>query len=86
MEQIFQQTIFDPLEMFSSSSSTPLTSEKHRAVISGEPSVSFVVDGSIGVISGGPFSVTCDLAKLEHGMLDSKQLSAERTRRWLKPR
>ncbi|KAF2094653.1 beta-lactamase/transpeptidase-like protein [Rhizodiscina lignyota] len=84
MTQLYQESIFGPLGMSSSNSSTPPESLWYRSVIPGDYT-NFDIDAGINVATGGLLSTTSDLAKLGLGILDSKLMSDAQTRRWLKP-
>ena len=83
IEDVYQQSIFDPLGMQSSNSSTPPASEWYRSVI---PDVAgFALDAGPLVSTGGLLSTTNDLAKFGIGILNSTLLPSDQTRKWLKP-
>lgn len=85
MEQLYHEGIFEPLGMTSSNSTAPPSSEWHRSVIAGDPAAGFAAENGIFVSSGGVFSTTRDMARFGVGILNSTLLSADQTRRWLKP-
>lgn len=85
MEQLYQETIFNPLNMASSHSSTPPKSEWNHCVIPGDPSTTFAFDAGLLVSTGGLMSTISDLAKFGIGILNSTLLPPEQTRKWLKP-
>ncbi|KAH8901312.1 beta-lactamase/transpeptidase-like protein [Thozetella sp. PMI_491] len=83
-DQLYRETIFDPLGMSSSNSSTPPVSMWGRSVIPGDIS-NFAIDSTTFVASGGLLSTIHDLAKFGTSILNSTLLPTEETRRWLKP-
>ncbi|KAI0965409.1 beta-lactamase/transpeptidase-like protein [Xylaria arbuscula] len=83
-EEWFQKAVFSPLNMTSSSSLSPTNPPYPGYVVGGDPTV-FSEEGGITSSSGGVFSTTNDLAKLGVSMLNSTLLSADQTRRWMKP-
>ncbi|KAL7912452.1 Aldehyde/histidinol dehydrogenase [Trichoderma velutinum] len=83
-EKMFDEDIFEPLDMTSSSSVTPPKSEWHRSVIPGDIS-NFDVESGIYITSGAVLSTINDMAKLGVGILNSTLLPSDQTRRWLKP-
>lgn len=85
MKDIYRSSIFEPLGMSSSSSTTPPQSEWDRCVIPGDPTSSFAFDAGVLVSTGGLLSTLSDLARFGRGILNSTLLSPEATRRWLKP-
>jgi hypothetical protein len=85
IQQLYQDSIFNPLGMASSNSSTPPESEWHRCVVPGDPATTFVIDAGVLVSTGGLLSTTHDLAKFGIGILNSTLLPADQTRKWLKP-
>ncbi|KAL4894398.1 NADP-dependent oxidoreductase domain-containing protein [Aspergillus ambiguus] len=86
LDQLYQESIFDPLGMESSRSSPPEESDYSKYVILGDPALSVAQDGGIATSSGGLLSSTNDLAKFGVALLNSTLLSAEETRRWMKPK
>ncbi|KAE9363272.1 beta-lactamase/transpeptidase-like protein [Stipitochalara longipes BDJ] len=84
MEQLYQDTIFSPLGMDSSNSSTPPESEWYRAVIPG-PITNFALDAGVLVSTGGLLSTSRDIARFGIGILNSSLLPSDQTRKWLKP-
>jgi CubicO group peptidase (beta-lactamase class C family) len=85
IDQIFSESIFEPLGMDSSNTTTPPLSVWDRSVIPGDPAVNFAFDAGIFVSSGAVSSTTRDLAKFGLAILNSTLLPAEETRRWMKP-
>ncbi|KAH8891718.1 beta-lactamase/transpeptidase-like protein [Thozetella sp. PMI_491] len=85
LDQLYCERIFDPLGMTSSNSSTPPESEWYRSVIPGAPTDSFAIDAGIFVSSGGLLSTLNDIARFGKGILNSTLLSADQTRKWMKP-
>ncbi|KAL8964517.1 MAG: hypothetical protein Q9183_004397 [Haloplaca sp. 2 TL-2023] len=88
IDQAYQDSIFQPLDMTSSNSTVPDNSTWKDHVIPGEEAlVSFTPEGvpTVTVPSGGCLSTTNDLAKLGTGILNSSLLPADQTRRWMKP-
>ncbi|KAK3944422.1 beta-lactamase/transpeptidase-like protein [Diplogelasinospora grovesii] len=81
-DQLCRESIFGPLGMTSSSSSTPPEADWRRSVITDE---GFAVDAGIAVSSGGIFSTTRDLARFGVGILNSTLLPPDQTRKWMKP-
>ena len=84
MEQLYQDSIFGPLGMSSSNSSTPPESEWNHAVIPG-PITNFALDAGVLVSTGGLLSTPRDIARFGIGILNSTLLSPDQTRKWLKP-
>lgn len=84
MQQLYQDSIFNPLGMTSSNSSTPPESEWHRCVIPGNL-VNFAIDAGLLVSTGGLLSTSSDVARLGIGILNSTLLDSDQTRKWLKP-
>jgi CubicO group peptidase (beta-lactamase class C family) len=84
MQQLYQDSIFNPLGMTSSNSSTPPESEWHRCVIPGNLG-NFAIDAGLLVSSGGLLSTSSDVAKFGIGILNSTLLDSDQTRKWLKP-
>ena len=84
MELLYQDSIFGPLSMSSSSSSTPPESEWHRAVIP-DPITTFAIEAGVLVSTGGLLSTTRDIAKFGIAILNSTLLPPDQTQKWLKP-
>lgn len=86
LDQIYRQSIFDPLRMKSSSSTVPMSQLARAVVTSNNVTASnFLLDGGISKASGGCFSSTNDLAKFGVGILNSTLLPPKQTRKWMKP-
>ncbi|PKX92382.1 serine hydrolase domain-containing protein [Aspergillus novofumigatus IBT 16806] len=85
LDEIYKQSIFDPLDMHSSYSVVPGASEFSRSVIAGDFASGFGYDGGISKSSGGIYSTTNDLAKFGTAILNSTLLPPVVTRRWMKP-
>ncbi|KAL3490045.1 beta-lactamase/transpeptidase-like protein [Aspergillus germanicus] len=85
MEQVYQDAIFDPLEMASSYSVNPPDSESSRFVVAGDSATSWGAENGLSTPSGGIFSTLNDLNKFGIGVLNSTLLSPVQTRRWMKP-
>jgi CubicO group peptidase (beta-lactamase class C family) len=85
LDEIYKQSIFDPLDMHSSYSAVPGASEFSRSVIAGDVASGFDYDGGISKSSGGIYSTTNDLAKFGTAILNSTLLPPVVTRRWMKP-
>ncbi|KAB8262339.1 beta-lactamase/transpeptidase-like protein [Aspergillus pseudonomiae] len=86
LEQVYQDSVFEPLGMTSSLSDPPAENDPNRArsVIAG-PIEGFAIDASVTKGSGGLLSTTNDLAKLGVAILNSTLLPADQTRKWIKP-
>ncbi|KAL4863183.1 hypothetical protein BDV12DRAFT_177818 [Aspergillus spectabilis] len=84
IEDVYQESIFDPLKLKSSYSQLPPNSESSRFVVPGPPT-GFNLTGGLSAPSGGIFSTLNDLAKFGVGILNSTLLSPAETRRWFKP-
>ncbi len=83
---IYQETIFRPLNMTSSNDTHPTDKANlGRAVIAGPPAENFALEPVITTPSGGILSIISDLQKLGVGILNNTLLSAEATRKWMKP-
>ncbi|KAF2962875.1 hypothetical protein GQX73_g10698 [Xylaria multiplex] len=83
-EEWFQKAVFGPLDMKSTSSLSPTKSPYAGYVVGGDPET-FAFQGGITSSSGGIFTTTNDVAKLGISMLNSTLLSADHTRKWMKP-
>ncbi|KAI0454680.1 beta-lactamase/transpeptidase-like protein [Xylaria acuta] len=83
-EEWFQKAVFGPLDMTSTSSLSPAEKPYSGYVVAGDPDA-FAFQGGITTSSGGIFSTTNDIAKLGVSMLNATLLSADQTRRWMKP-
>lgn len=84
IDEVYRDSIFDPLNMTNSNSSPPIQSEWSRAVIPGDLSY-FAFDSDMTKSSGGLLSTTQDLAKLGVGILNHTLLPPHETRKWMKP-
>ncbi|KAE8381710.1 beta-lactamase/transpeptidase-like protein [Aspergillus bertholletiae] len=86
LDQVYRESIFEPLGMSSSLSNAPTENDPNRArsVIAG-PVEAFAIDAGVTKASGGLFSTTNDLAKLGVAILNSTLLPADQTRKWMKP-
>lgn len=83
IESAYQQHIFEPLGMDSSSSVLPTEqAELARCVV---PDNAFFSPGGLTSPSGGIFSTISDLDKFGIALLNSTQLPANVTRKWMKP-
>ena len=86
ISSIYQSSIFKPLNMTSSNDTHPTGGEElKRAVVAGPPASNFALETDITTPSGGILSTISDLQKLGEGILGSKLLSANATRKWMKP-
>ncbi|KAL4786392.1 beta-lactamase/transpeptidase-like protein [Aspergillus varians] len=85
LEEVYQESIFDPLGLDSSYSDNPPESENARSVIAGDPEASWALKNGLSTPSGGLFSSLNDLAKFGIGVLNSTLLLPTETRRWMKP-
>ncbi|OJJ00727.1 hypothetical protein ASPVEDRAFT_40260 [Aspergillus versicolor CBS 583.65] len=85
LDQVFQDSVFDPLDLNSTYSVIPPKSELHRSVVAGPFEAGFGLENGISKSSGGIFSTLNDLAKFGTGILNSTLLSPTETRRWMKP-
>ncbi|KAJ2968712.1 hypothetical protein NUW58_g10161 [Xylaria curta] len=83
-EDWFQKAVFGPLGMTKTSSLSPTKSPYSGYVVAGDVEV-FAFQGGITSSSGGIFSTTNDVAKLGISILNSTLLSADQTRKWMKP-
>ncbi|KAE8349874.1 beta-lactamase/transpeptidase-like protein [Aspergillus coremiiformis] len=86
IDQVYQESVFEPLGMTSSLSNPPATNDPNRArsVIAG-PIEGFAIDAGVTKSSGGLLSTTNDLAKLGVAILNATLLPADQTRKWMKP-
>ncbi|KAI9805436.1 MAG: hypothetical protein M1825_000687 [Sarcosagium campestre] len=84
VDSLFNEAIFKPLQMASSSYTVP-SDNTHGVVPGSAANVSFEIDYGNASASGGVFSTTNDLSKLGVAILNSTLLPAEQTREWLKP-
>ncbi|KAE8315995.1 beta-lactamase/transpeptidase-like protein [Aspergillus transmontanensis] len=86
IDQVYQESVFEPLGMTSSLSDPPAENDPNRArsVVAG-PIEGFAIDAGVTKTSGGLLSTTNDLAKLGVAILNSTLLPADQTRKWMKP-
>ncbi|OGM46598.1 putative alkaline D-peptidase [Aspergillus bombycis] len=86
LEQVYQDSVFEPLGMTSSLSDPPAENDPNRArsVIAG-PIEGFAIDAGVTKASGGLLSTSNDLSKLGVAILNSTLLPADQTRKWIKP-
>ncbi|KAJ9609536.1 hypothetical protein H2200_005863 [Cladophialophora chaetospira] len=83
MESVYRQSIFEPLGMASSNSTTPTgVDDLARCVITDN---SFYLEGGLTSPSGGIFSSLNDLNKFGVALLNSTLLPSNVTRKWMKP-
>ncbi|RDW86091.1 uncharacterized protein DSM5745_02733 [Aspergillus mulundensis] len=85
LDDVYQESIFDPLNMTSSYSVVPPNSTLPRSVVAGEPQANFAIDNGLSKSSGGIFSTLNDLAKFSTAILNSTLLDTHTTHRWMKP-
>ncbi|BCS23010.1 serine hydrolase domain-containing protein [Aspergillus puulaauensis] len=86
LDQVYQDSVFDPLKLKSTYSVIPPRSELHRSVVAGGTvDAGFGTENGLSKSSGGIFSTLNDLAKFGTGILNSTLLSPTETRRWIKP-
>lgn len=86
IDGVYNDYVFGPLNMTSSSPSTPTGREElERSVIAGDFATQFGLKDGLATPSGGLFSTVNDLAKLGVGILNSTLLTPEVTRKWMKP-
>ncbi|KAF7596812.1 hypothetical protein BBP40_012411 [Aspergillus hancockii] len=85
IDQVYQDSIFEPLGMTSSLSNPPKGGDQNlaRSVVAG-PVEQFAIDAGVTKASGGLLSTTNDLAKLGVALLNSTLLPADQTRKWMK--
>ncbi|KAL6240332.1 hypothetical protein RBB50_012770 [Rhinocladiella similis] len=62
-----------------------ITAELARSVISGDPAANLALETGFNTPSGGILSTINDLSKLGIGIMNNTLLSAETTRKWMKP-
>lgn len=85
MIDIFQKTLFNPLNMTSSSALPPKTKSKlARSVVAGAPEANFLDETPFAIPSGGIFSTTNDMAKLGTSILNHTLLPSTMTRKWMR--
>ena len=84
LSSLYRESLFDPLDMSSTFYHHPTDqADIDRSII---PEESFFdVEPIIGIPSGGILSTTSDLQKLGIGILNYTLLSADTTRKWMKP-
>ena len=83
VESVYRQSIFAPLGMTSSNSTTPTgVDELARCVITDD---TFFIEGGLTSPSGGIFTTLNDLDKFGIALLNSTLLPANVTRKWMKP-
>ncbi|CAI7600970.1 unnamed protein product [Penicillium glandicola] len=85
MDEWYNDSIFEPLGLKSTYSSTPDNSTRSHAVTSEALDAQFIPDGGVTNPSGGLFSTINDLSKLGVALLNSTLLPSEKTREWMKP-
>lgn len=86
MSAVYQDSVFKPLAMSSSNDTHPTAGPKlARSVISGDPALNFALETGFTTPSGGILSTVNDLSKLGIGILNNTLISAETTRKWMKP-
>ncbi|KAL4805422.1 beta-lactamase/transpeptidase-like protein [Aspergillus unguis] len=85
IDDVYQDSIFDPLDMASSYSVVPPKSEYSRSVFAGNEESGFTTDNGLTKSSGGIYSTLNDMAKFSTGLLNSTLLSPHETNRWMKP-
>ncbi|KAJ5958063.1 uncharacterized protein N7479_005213 [Penicillium vulpinum] len=85
MDEWYSDSIFEPLGLKSTYSSTPDNSTRSHSVLSEVLDTQFTPNGGVTNPSGGLFSTTNDLSKLGVALLNSTLLSSEKTREWMKP-
>ncbi|KAI9753260.1 MAG: hypothetical protein M4579_005233 [Chaenotheca gracillima] len=84
--EMYRSSVFGPLDMTSSYDVHPTDkTNEARAVIVGVPEMDFAQETGIATPSGGILSTISDLQKLGVGILNNTLLSAEATRKWMKP-
>ncbi|KAL4930263.1 serine hydrolase domain-containing protein [Aspergillus undulatus] len=89
LPDVYQESIFDPLDMQSSYSTQPPESESFTRGVIGPVTEPIIepgfIDNNLTRSSGGIYSTLNDLAKFGTGLLNSTLLSPTETRRWMKP-
>ncbi|KAF9246743.1 hypothetical protein DTO006G1_8107 [Penicillium roqueforti] len=85
MDEWYSESIFEPLGLKSTYSSTPGNSTRPHSVTSEALDEQFIPDGGATTPSGGLFSTINDLSKLGVALLNSTLLPSEKTREWMKP-
>ena len=84
LEQLYTDSIFDPLSMTNTHSTIRTLPNLSTSVIPGN-ALGFLADGDLARSSGGLMSSTLDLAKLGTGILNYTLLSPYETHKWMKP-
>lgn len=83
---MYRDAVFGPLNMTSSNDKHAAHKETlSRSVVAGPPKENFALDTGFATPSGGLLSTISDLQKLGVGILNHTLLSAEATRKWMKP-
>lgn len=86
LSEMYTDSVFTPLDMSSSHVLPPTDKESlSRSIVSKETLGQFATETGFTVPSGGLYSTVNDLSKLGTGILNYTQLSADTTRRWMKP-
>lgn len=86
LSDIYQNSVFKPLYMDSSNDTHATAGPKlARSVVSGDPAAGFGIELGFTTPSGGILSTVNDLSKLGIGIMNNTLLSAETTRKWMKP-
>jgi hypothetical protein len=86
ISSVYRDSVFGPLNMTSSNDTHP--TEKAllaRSVVAGVPAVDFALETDFTSPSGGILSTISDLQKFGFALLNNTLLSAEATRKWMKP-
>ncbi|EXJ84280.1 hypothetical protein A1O3_04947 [Capronia epimyces CBS 606.96] len=86
LSAVYRDAVFEPLGMKSSNDTHPTgKAELARSVISGDPAANFALETGFTTPSGGILSTINDLSKLGIGIMNNTLLTAETTRKWMKP-
>ena len=86
MSAVYRDAVFERLGMKSSNDTHPTgKAELARSVISGNPAEDFALETGFSTPSGGILSTINDLSKLGIGIMNNTLVSAETTRKWMKP-
>ncbi|KAL4969923.1 serine hydrolase domain-containing protein [Aspergillus stella-maris] len=85
IDELYQGTIFDPLDMQSSYSVPPPESDWSHGVVISPIENNWASDNGLSKSSGGLYSTLNDLAKFGTSILNHTLLSPLQTRRWMKP-
>ena len=86
MPALYQDTVFAPLGMTSSSFTAPTDpASLARAVLPLDPATAFTREPAFYTPSGGILSTIHDMQKLGIGILNYTLLSDDATRKWMKP-